>query len=139
MAELETSGYKGWWEVRQYLGKDKNGVKQGKEVFRNMVTGEIFDPGERGWNGEPPYPTGDLASCRHVSDAYRRNYELIVWDKDKENHDDSRREYDVKPAVCRACGHKFAAIYDVYDFALGEMGKCQKCGHGAAELQEDMS
>jgi len=27
MPELETGGFKGWWEVKQYLGKDKNGVK----------------------------------------------------------------------------------------------------------------
>jgi len=135
MPKLETSGYKGWWELKQYLGKDKNGVKIGKEVFRNMITGEVYDPGEKGWNGEPPYPTGDLATCRHVSDAYRRNYDLIVWDRDKKPGDDTRREYDVKQAACHDCGHQFTAIYDVYeDYDLGEKGRCPKCGQEAAEL-----
>jgi predicted Zn-ribbon and HTH transcriptional regulator len=136
MSKLETSGYKGWWEVKQYLGKDKNGVKRGKEVFRNMITGEVYDPGEKGWNGEPPYPTGDMATVRHVSDAYRRNYDLIVWDRDREAQDDTKREYNVEPAICQACGHEFAAIYDVYDYALGEEGKCPKCGQISANLME---
>jgi len=137
MPELETGGFKGWWEVKQYLGKDKNGVKQGKEVFRNMVTGEIHDPGEKGWDGEPPYPTGDLANCRHVSEAYRRNYDFIVWDRERAPDEDSRREFDVNLAVCQACGHEFAAVYDVYDYALGEQGKCPQCGQNAANLKED--
>lgn len=137
MPELETGGFKGWWEVRQYLGKDKNGVKQGKEVFRNMVTGEIHDPGEKGWDGEPPYPTGDLANCRHISEAYRRNYDLIIWDRDRAPDEGKRREYDVKEAVCRWCGHEFVALYDVYDYSLQELGLCPKCYHASAELKEE--
>jgi hypothetical protein len=58
MGQLETSGYKGWWEGREFLGRTNNGVNVVKEVFRNMVTGEVYDPGEKGWDGSPPYPTG---------------------------------------------------------------------------------
>jgi len=80
MSELETAGYRGWWPVRLYTGKDKNGVKQGREVFRNMVNGELYDPGDKGWNGSPPYPTGGPAGVL-PSELYRINYDLIKWEK----------------------------------------------------------
>lgn len=75
---MDTSGYKGWWPMRFFEGK-KNGQMTGQEGFRNVMNGEECKPKD-GWDGEPPYPTGDL-HCRHVSGAYRRNYDLIDWEK----------------------------------------------------------
>jgi len=84
MARLETHGYKGWWPLRQYLGKDKSGAKQSRPVFRNMVNGEVFRPPE-GWDGEPPYPTGDLSHVRGCSEKYAENFEQIAWEKNRES------------------------------------------------------
>lgn len=66
MGKLETSGYKGWWPMLENTGRrvtpDGKRVQVGKEVLRNMVTGETVD----GWDSEPPSPTGELlASVRH--------------------------------------------------------------------------
>jgi len=78
--DSNTSGFNGWKEVRFFEGKDEAGNMTGREGFRNIVNGEPCIP-ENGWNGEPPYPTGDLAVCRHVSDLYRRNYGEINWER----------------------------------------------------------
>ena len=51
---MDTSGHKGWWEMREFAGRTRNGVNVVKEVYRNMVTGEVHDPGPDGWNGSPP-------------------------------------------------------------------------------------
>jgi hypothetical protein len=75
----DTSGYKGWWPMKFYEGKNPDGTQKGTEGFRNVENGQEVSP-ENGWNGSPPYPTGDLSSCRHVSDAYRHNYDLINWE-----------------------------------------------------------
>lgn len=80
MPEIETAGYKGWWPLRLYQGKNQEGQKKGNEIFRNMLTGEIFDPGEKGWDGEPPYPTGAPVGVK-ASDLYRVNYELVKWEE----------------------------------------------------------
>lgn len=69
MGKLETSGYKGWWPMLMNVGRrvspDGRRVQVGREVLRNMVTGEIVAT-EEGWNAEPPAPTGELsASSRH--------------------------------------------------------------------------
>jgi hypothetical protein len=78
-AKVETHGHKAWWEMREFMGQDGDGIKQSREVFRNMATGEVHAP-EEGWNGEPPAPSGDLAQVRHNSDLYRENYDRIRWD-----------------------------------------------------------
>lgn len=138
MPKLETDGYKGWWEMKQFLGRDRQGKNLTKEVFRNMVTGEVYDPGEKGWNGSPPYPTGSTANIRHYSDAYRRNYDLIVWDKDKKElaAGNSPLEYDTGFARCRNCGHEFAAVYEVEHLWTRDTHPCPKCGRDSAEPKE---
>lgn len=88
--KLETAGYKGWWPMKKITGRDEHGNFKYREVFVNMARMregqpcsrrfETFAP-EEGWNGEPPYPTGESGSCRRVSEAYRRNYDLIRWEK----------------------------------------------------------
>lgn len=83
---ISTMGYRGWWPMMKAIGKGRDGKMKGKEVFRNMVTGETFDPGEKGWDGSPPYPTGDLGNIRHVSKAYRENYGKINWHREDQVH-----------------------------------------------------
>lgn len=78
--DKETSGYKGWKEVVYHEGK-VNGQMVGREGFRNVINGQEFVP-EGGWNGSPPYPTGDLTNCRHISDAYRQGWNRIWGGKD---------------------------------------------------------
>ena len=53
---------------------------QGREIFRNVTNGQVAAPAE-GWNGEPPYPTGDLPNCRHISMRYRENFDQIRWNQ----------------------------------------------------------
>jgi len=79
----ETAGYKGWAEVKFFEGKTKDGQMVGTEGFRNVLTGEECRPA-KGFDGEPPAPTGDLANVRHVSDAYREGYERIKWASDSQ-------------------------------------------------------
>jgi hypothetical protein len=43
-----------------------------------MVNGEFHAP-EKGFDGEPPRPSGDLSNVRHVSETYRENYDRIDW------------------------------------------------------------
>jgi hypothetical protein len=75
----KTAGFDGWAPMKFFMGKGPDGQKIGREGFRNVVNGEECKP-ENGWNGAPPYPTGDLATVRHASDAYRRGYEEIRWE-----------------------------------------------------------
>lgn len=72
----DTSGYKGWWPMKFFEGKDCFGVPQTSEGFKNVLTGQEVMP-EKGHNGEPPCPTGDLATVRHSSDAYKAGWERI--------------------------------------------------------------
>jgi len=76
--DSRTAGYQGWKEVKFFEGKDPDGKMTGSEGFRNIVDGREFIP-ENGWDGEPPYPTGE--PCRCASGAYRRNYDLIEWER----------------------------------------------------------
>jgi hypothetical protein len=75
---MDTSGFNGWWPVKFFTGK-KDGQMVGTEGFRNVMNGEECRP-QKGWNGEPPYPTGDL-HCRHTSRAYRDGYDRINWNQ----------------------------------------------------------
>jgi len=79
MAVLERSGYRGWWPIRVHLGKDRHGQMQGPEGFRNMHNGQVV-VAEKGWDGEPPYPTGDLGCVKTASELYRENYDRIAWE-----------------------------------------------------------
>lgn len=72
----ETSGYKGWWPMKVFTGMGPDGEPQGQECFKSVVDGKLVTP-EKGWDGEPPHPTGDAACARHVSDAYRKGWERI--------------------------------------------------------------
>ncbi|MDI6854407.1 MAG: hypothetical protein QME75_12480 [Deltaproteobacteria bacterium] len=70
MSRLETSGYRGWWPMRRITGRDAQGNFKFVECFVNMARtrGRKFETvcPEDGWNGEPPYPTGELtATARH--------------------------------------------------------------------------
>lgn len=76
MGKVETAGHKGWWPMRVFEGHNPDGTMQGREAFKSVVDGKLVIP-EKGWNGEPPHPTGDLANCRHVSEAYREGWERI--------------------------------------------------------------
>lgn len=76
--DKKTAGYEGWKEVRFFEGKDREGNMIAQEGFRNIQNGEDFKP-EEGWNGAPPYRTGELNM--HVSSLYRKHYDEIRWDK----------------------------------------------------------
>jgi len=75
----DMSGYRKWWEVKVYQGKDENGKKVGVPAFRNMVTGEIHAP-ENGWDGAPPNGEEGIP-CHTPTEKYCQNYDLIRWDK----------------------------------------------------------
>jgi len=66
--------------MREFTGKAPDGSMQGREIFRNVTNGQVAAPAE-GWNGEPPYPTGDLPNCRHISMRYRENFDQIRWNQ----------------------------------------------------------
>jgi hypothetical protein len=93
MGRLEVAGYKGWWPMKKIVGRDEQGNFKYQEVFVNMARSregkvctrkfETYTP-ENGWNGEPPYPTGEKSTSWQVSEAYRRNYDLIRWEKENE-------------------------------------------------------
>jgi hypothetical protein len=76
MGSIDASGYRGWWPLRRFVGKDHRGRPVGQEVFRNMLTGDVHEPAN-GWDGEPPYPTGDLGCVKTASDQYREGWERI--------------------------------------------------------------
>lgn len=78
MGELRTAGHKGWWHLKQFMGKGIDGTKQTRECFRNMVTGEVHAP-ENGWSGSPPAPTGDILPLSN-SELYVQNFDLIKWE-----------------------------------------------------------
>jgi hypothetical protein len=69
---METSGYKGWWEMTQPLIRDREGAVAYREVFANTLTGEIVAP-EEGWNGEPPGRTGEIVRPLGGSDEFWAN------------------------------------------------------------------
>lgn len=91
MPVVRTSGKQQWWAMKEHQGRNEYGQKIYREVFRNMKTGEVHDPGlEVGWNGSPP--NGDDGGCmahlRHL--GYSSGYDGINWDGGK---------VDVKPDV----------------------------------------
>ena len=75
---IDTCGYKGWWPMKFFEGKTPDGSKVGTEGFRNVVNGQEVMP-EKGWNGSPPYRTGELNM--HISPLYRERYDQINWNK----------------------------------------------------------
>jgi len=81
MGVIETTGFRGWWPLREFCGKDSQGRKIVKEGFRNMTNGDFYAT-ERGWDDAPPYPTGEIAVLRTASETYRENYDKIRWNRD---------------------------------------------------------
>jgi len=67
--------------MKFFEGKDHFGVPQTSEGFKNVLTGQEVMP-EKGHNGEPPCPTGDLATVRHSGDAYKQGWERIWGSKE---------------------------------------------------------
>jgi len=75
-SKLETSGYKRYWPLKEFVGKDMRGNKIAKEVYRDMITGQVYAPAN-GWDGSPPdLPSGERPAMS-ASDAYRENYKRI--------------------------------------------------------------
>ena len=75
MPEIETTGYKKYWELKQLVGHNSDGSKKTVEGFRDMTNGEFHIPKE-GWSGEPPeLPPGEREPTVSNSDNYGRNYE----------------------------------------------------------------
>lgn len=65
------------------MGHATDGSRVTREVFRDMVTGEICVPVDkhgdfRGWSGEPTGAKPDQPVFS-ASDRYRQNYENIQW------------------------------------------------------------
>ena len=95
MPRLETSGYKGWWPMIEMTGRKRSAdgrrIQVGREVIRNMVTGETVE----GWDSIPPCPTGETpANVRHYhcdNEELWRNMEL-------------RREHTIGTIVHKSIG-----------------------------------
>lgn len=77
MPQVETSGYKRFWELKQFVGHGPGGKKKCVEGFRDMVTGK-FHADSRGWNGAPPnLKPGEKVIEVVSSDKYKQNYRQI--------------------------------------------------------------
>ena len=70
--------YGNWAEMKEFTGKDEQGNMQGREVFKDMDSGQTVAP-RNGWDGSPPCATGILNT--HVTDRYRNNYDQIQWNR----------------------------------------------------------
>lgn len=68
----------------EFCGKDREGRKLVKFGFRNMVNGEFHCDPEKGWEGEPPYPTGEVAGLNTNLSLYAQNFDQIRWYRDGE-------------------------------------------------------
>ncbi|MDO9566666.1 MAG: hypothetical protein Q7J15_08000 [Candidatus Desulfaltia sp.] len=77
MPKIEKSGYKRFWELKEYAGVNPDGSKRSIEGYRDMVTGQ-FHASEKGWLGEPPeLPSGERTL--NFSDKFKQNYDKILW------------------------------------------------------------
>lgn len=105
MPELETHGYRGWWPMLAHRRKRMDGVMVGRECFVNMTRGEVYEPPD-GWNTKDlPYPTGEVSSLQHQSDAFRENFDRIDWNEVR-----LEAPEDVRPEV--EARRKFMNNYD---------------------------
>ena len=77
---LPTSGYRGWMPVQFKDGTAERRPPQ--QGYKNVITNEEYTP-PGGWNDPPPGPTGE--TVRHASDAYRRGYDQIKWNKEADH------------------------------------------------------
>ena len=80
---LETAGHKPLWPMKEFMGYGERGEKLSREVYRDMRDGKIYAP-EQGWNDDPP-KLGEHGCVHLPSDAYRRGYDQIQWDRPKES------------------------------------------------------
>lgn len=78
------------WEMRQAIGKDSQGNMQSVPCYVDMRSGgvdgeKMIHYGEEGWSSTPNnLPSGDEGRepCwQPPTEAYKRGYELIQWDK----------------------------------------------------------
>lgn len=77
MAKIETSGYKKYWELKEFRGYNPDGSKKSVEGYRDMLSGEFHAPKD-GWQDAPPeLPTGERGPM--ISNSYKRNYDNIQW------------------------------------------------------------
>ena len=77
MPQVEKSGYKKFWPMRQFAGRGPKGEKVAIEGFRDMVTGEFHHDGN-GWNGKPPeLPSGEKDATTSSSRTFVDNYPAI--------------------------------------------------------------
>ena len=75
MPEIQKSGYKKYWPLRQLTGRNPDGSKRSIEGYRDMISGEFHAP-RKGWSGEPPeLPSGEKEPV--VSDKFKQNYPKI--------------------------------------------------------------
>lgn len=81
---LETAGHKALWPMKEFMGYGESGEKLSREVFRDMRDGSIYAP-ENGWNDDPPVHKAERGCVHLPTDAFRRGYENIRWDHQKEN------------------------------------------------------
>ena len=79
MPEIQKSGYKKFWEMKQLIGHNPDGSKKSVEGYRNMLTGE-FHTSEGGWDDRPPeLPSGERLP--ETSSNYEKNYDAIKWNR----------------------------------------------------------
>jgi len=78
MQELEQAGYKAWWPMKEYMGKDAGHNKITRDVFCNMKTQQIFRHSD-GWNGELPDQFRN-SGITTSSKKYTDNYSQIKWE-----------------------------------------------------------
>lgn len=85
MPELKKSGFSKYWPMKEFQGKDAHGKPVGKEVYRDMETGQVYN---RKWDAgmeKTPEMKGNKAysSVRFGnSQAYKDGWERI-WGKKK--------------------------------------------------------
>ena len=73
---LPTSGYKAWIPCQFKDGTAQRRPPQ--QGYKNAITNEEYTP-PGGWNDPPPGLTGE--KIRTPSDEYRKNYDLIAWER----------------------------------------------------------
>jgi hypothetical protein len=77
---LPTSGFKGW--IPCLLKDGSHSKREPQESYKHCITNQEYTP-PGGWNDPPPCPTGE--PVRQASDAYRRGYDQIKWNKEADH------------------------------------------------------
>jgi len=71
--------------MKQFMGRDKHGRDMYREVFLDVKSKEVHidvnkDGDFLGWNGSPPNGLAEQ-NVHSSTEAFRRGYELICWNK----------------------------------------------------------